>query len=78
LAPSTALSRTARDFLGAFQRGGETLAGFPDFFSGHVGGGGHQGARVFGERAHVIAGCCVCLFIFSTVLSIFFVLFFQR
>src|ERR1019366_3358236 len=66
----------ARDFLGAVQRGGETLAGFPDFFSGHVGGGGHQGARIFGECAHVITGClCMfvhiffvfCLFAFSTV-----------
>ena len=56
------VANTARDFLAAFQRGGETLAGFPDFFSGHVGGGGHQGARIFGERAHVIADC-LCLFV---------------
>src|ERR1035437_8140208 len=63
----------ARDFLGAFQRGGETLAGCADFFSGHVGGGGYQGARIFGECAQVITGClcwlvhifCVfCLFVF--------------
>ena len=27
---------TAADFLGAFQRGGETLAGFADFFTGHM------------------------------------------
>src|ERR1017187_5564190 len=53
---------TARNFLGAFQRGGETLAGVPDFFSGHIGGGGHQGARIFGERAHVITGC-LCMFV---------------
>ena len=47
----------ARDFLGAFQSSGETLAGFPDFFSSHVGGGGHQRARIVGELAHVIADC---------------------
>jgi hypothetical protein len=39
----------AGDFLGAFQRGGETVAGSPDFFTGHVGGGGHQRSRVFGQ-----------------------------
>src|SRR5580658_11192738 len=32
-------------FLGFFQRGGETLAGFADFFSCHVCGGAHKGAR---------------------------------
>src|ERR1035437_2948303 len=53
---------TARDFLGAVQCGGETLAGISDFFSGHVRGGRHQGARVFGERTHVTAGC-LCLFV---------------
>src|ERR1017187_9402150 len=54
------VANTACDFLGAFQRGGETRAGFRDFFSGDVGGGGHQGARIFGEGAHVIVGClCV-------------------
>jgi hypothetical protein len=52
---------TARDFFGVFQCGGETPAGFPDFFSGHIGCRGHQGARVFGERTHVITGC-VCMF----------------
>jgi hypothetical protein len=48
--------------LGAFQRGGEALAGFPDFFSGYVGGGGHQSARVFRERAQVIT-CFTVMFI---------------
>src|ERR1035438_5874038 len=62
---------TARDFLGAFQRGGETSAGFRDFFAGDVGGGGHQGARVFGERAHVIAGCLCMLAHICGVLSLF-------
>jgi hypothetical protein len=46
----------ARDFLSAFQCGGEALAGFVDFFSGHIGRSGHERARIFGERAHVIAG----------------------
>ena len=56
------VSDAARDFLGAFQRGGETLACVPGFFSCHIGGGGHQGARIFGERAHVTTGC-LCLFV---------------
>src|ERR1017187_1855800 len=43
---------TARDFLGAFQRGGETSAGVRDFFAGAVGGSCHQGARIFGGGAH--------------------------
>jgi hypothetical protein len=30
----------AADLFGAFERGGETLAGFADFFAGHVRGGG--------------------------------------
>src|ERR1017187_196954 len=51
------LADTARDFLGTVQRRGETLAGFADFFSSHVGRGGNQGARIFDERAHVIDGC---------------------
>src|ERR1700722_3032267 len=37
------------DFLAAFERGGEAVAGFTDFLSGHVCGGGHQRARVFGK-----------------------------
>jgi hypothetical protein len=52
----------AIDLFAAFQCGGETLAGFADLFSGRVGGRHHQGARVFGECAHVIAGC-LCLFV---------------
>src|SRR5450631_2421632 len=43
-----------RDVFGAVQCGGETLAGLPDFFAGHVGGGGQEFARVFGERAEVV------------------------
>src|ERR1035437_8274642 len=63
----------ARDLLGAVPRDGETLAGCADFFSGHVGGGGHQGARIFGECAQIITGCLCwlvhiffvfCLFVF--------------
>ena len=50
------------DFLAALQCGGETLAGFPDFFAGDVGGGSEQGARIFGQLAHVIADC-LCVFI---------------
>jgi hypothetical protein len=45
------------DFLAAIQGGGEMFAGFADFFSRHLGGGGHQGTCIFGERAHVTAGC---------------------
>jgi len=52
---------TSRDFLGTFQRGGETLAGFPHFFSSHIGGGGHQCLRVFGQLTHVTI-TCMCLF----------------
>jgi hypothetical protein len=48
---------TARNFPGAIQSVGEPLAGFPDFFSGHVGGGGHQGLCIFGQPAHVILDC---------------------
>jgi hypothetical protein len=47
----------ARNFPGAFQRGGETFAGFSDFFSGHIGGGGHQRLRVFGQLAGFITDC---------------------
>ncbi len=50
------------DILAAFQYRGETLTVFADFFSGHVGGGGQQGARVFGERAQVITGCLYSFF----------------
>jgi len=53
---------TSRDFLGALQRGGETFAGFPDLFSSHIGGGGHQCLRVFGQLAHVTTAC-MCLFV---------------
>jgi len=56
------IADTACDFLGAFQRGGEAFAGLPDILSGHVGGGGHQRPRIFGERAHVITGCW-CMFV---------------
>ena len=49
------LPDAARDVAGVFQRGGEAFAGFPDFFPRHVCGGGHQRARIFGERAQVIA-----------------------
>jgi hypothetical protein len=56
------VANAARDIPGAFQRGGETFAGFADFFPGYVSRGSHQRARVFGERSHVITGC-VCMFI---------------
>lgn len=49
------VANTARDVLGVLQRGGEPLASFRDFFSGYIGGSGHQGARILGERAQVIA-----------------------
>jgi hypothetical protein len=62
---------TARDFLGAIQRGGKTFAGFPDFFSGHVGGGGQQGARIFGQLTHIITNC-LCMFV-HVFLSFLFV-----
>ena len=44
------------DFFGAFQGGGETLAGVGYFFSGYVSGGGHQGASIFSKCAQVAAG----------------------
>src|SRR5208283_2738341 len=47
----------AIDLLAAFQCGGETFAGFADFFPGHVRRGRHQGARILSERARVTAGC---------------------
>jgi hypothetical protein len=48
------LADAAIHFPSAVQRGGETLAGFGDFLSGHIGGGIHQGARIIGERGHVM------------------------
>src|SRR6266576_7273160 len=42
---------TAIEFLAAFEGGGETLAGLADLFTRHVGRGGHQRPRIFGERA---------------------------
>ncbi len=56
------VSNLAIDFFATFQCGGQTLAGIADFFTGHVGGGGHQGARIIGESAHVITDC-LCLFV---------------
>jgi hypothetical protein len=47
----------SRDVPGVFQGGSEMFAGFRDFFPGHVGGGGHHGARIFGQRARVMTGC---------------------
>jgi hypothetical protein len=45
------VSNAAIDLFAVFQCGGETLAGFADFFLGHIGGSGYQGTRIFGERA---------------------------
>jgi hypothetical protein len=50
------VANIAGDFLSAFQCRGEALAGFADFFSGHIGRGGYERARIFGECAPVIAG----------------------
>ena len=61
------VANTSRDFLGAFQCNGKTLAGFRDFFPGHISGGGHQSARVFSDRAHVIANF-LCIFIHNFLL----------
>jgi hypothetical protein len=61
---------TARDGLGAIQGGGETLAGFTDFFSGRIRCRRHQGARVFDKRPHVI-GSCVSMFFHDLVLFLF-------
>ena len=44
------------------QGGGESFAGFADFFSGHVGGGNHQGPGIVGQVAHFIADR-LCLFV---------------
>src|ERR1051325_7235874 len=49
------------DLFAAFQRGSEAFAGFADFFSGDIGRAGHQGARVFGQRANIVVDC---LFVF--------------
>ena len=52
---------TVHGLFGVFQCGGKTLAGFSSFFSGDLGCRGHQGARIFHERTHVISGyVCVC------------------
>src|SRR5580658_6815323 len=48
----------SRHFLGAFHCGGETFAGFPNFFPADIGGGVDQGFRVFGQCAHVRT--CIC------------------
>jgi hypothetical protein len=56
------IANAAIDFLAIFKGGSEPLAGFADFFSGHVRSGGHQGARIFGEGAQVVADC-FCMFI---------------
>src|SRR5687768_12347232 len=55
------VAEAAVKLLAAFQRGGETLARFADFFSGDIRRGGQQGARVFGESTHVVT-ISVCLF----------------
>ena len=46
--------KATEDFLAVFQCGGEPLAGFANFFSDHIRGGGHQGARIFGKCAQVV------------------------
>src|ERR1043166_875908 len=56
------LADPAIEFLATFERHGEALAGIPDFFSGHVGRGGHQRPRVFGQPAEVLADC-LCFFV---------------
>ena len=55
------VSNAAIHLLAAPQCGGKALAGFLDFFPGHVGGGVHQRARIFGQLTHVITDC-LCLF----------------
>jgi hypothetical protein len=57
----------ARNFLGSFQRSGKTLAGFPDFFPGHVSGRSHQSVRVLGQLFDVILNC-LCFFIHNLYL----------
>jgi len=56
------LANAAINSFAAFQCGSEPLAGFLDVFSGHVGGGSHEGAGVFGELVHVITKC-LCFFV---------------
>ena len=52
-------------FLAALQCSGKTLTGFPNFLSGHIGGGGQQCARVFGQLFRVIAdGLCLLVHAF--------------
>jgi len=46
----------SRHFLSVFQGGGKALAGFGDFFSGDICGGGHQRARISGKFAYVMVG----------------------
>jgi len=66
------IADSARHFPGGVQRGGETFASFPDFFSGNVSGGGQQGARIFSERAEVVTGClCIFVHIFMCFLFVF-------
>jgi hypothetical protein len=62
----------AGDFFSAFQGGGETLAGFTDFFSGDIGGGGDQCARIFGEGAHVMTGVFLVAHIFGLLVGYIF------
>src|SRR5690348_5543105 len=50
------LTNMTVDLFAAFECGCETLACCDDLFAGHICCGGHQGACVFGERTHVIAG----------------------
>src|SRR5580765_2150128 len=50
------------DFPAVLQGSSEPFSCFADFFSGHIGSGGHQGARVFGEGAQIVADC-LCMFI---------------
>jgi hypothetical protein len=61
------IANAATDFLALFHGGAETLAGCPDFFSGHIGGGGHQIPGIISERAQSITGC-VCLVVHSFLL----------
>jgi hypothetical protein len=62
------VANTTVKLLAVFQRGGETLARFADFFPGDIRRGGHQCTRVFGERAHVIY-LCLLIHIFSLLRS---------
>jgi hypothetical protein len=42
------------DVLAATEHGGETLAGFPDLISSHIGGGGNQGAGIMGQLIQIL------------------------